>query len=77
MKQEEHFLQTCIKLGKHIQNLREERQISIREMSEKTGIRKEYLRKIELGKAYGVSLDRHLLKIAQTLNVKIIVLLDF
>lgn len=77
MKYDNQFLQICIKLGKRIQNLREERQISIKEMSEKTGIRKEYLRKIELGKAYGILIDRHLFKIADILNVRMSTLLKF
>lgn len=59
------------KLGKHVQNLREERKISIEEMSYKTGIRKEYLRKIEKGTAYGVLLNKHLIKLAAALEVNL------
>lgn len=51
--------------------------MTIKELSEKTGIRKEYLRKIENGKAYGVLFDKHLLKIAIALNTKISDLFDF
>ena len=46
-------------------------------MSEKTGIRKEYLRKIENGTAYGLLLDKHLLKIAIALNIHFYQLMDF
>lgn len=77
MKYDEHFLDTCRKLGNNIQTLREEKQMTIKELSEKTGIRKEYLRKIECGKAYGILFDKHLLKIAIALNTKISNLFDF
>ena len=76
MEYNESFIKTCEKLGKRIQNLREEKQITIKEMSEQTGIRKEYLKKIEQGKAYGVALDKHLIKIANVLQIKMSVLLD-
>ena len=56
-------------MGTHIKNLREERGLTIEDISIKTGIRKEYLRKIEQGKAYGVLIDKHLLKIARVLHV--------
>lgn len=58
-------------LGIHIKNLREEKNITIKELSKKTGIRKEYLVKIERGTAYGVMLNRHLVKIANALNIKL------
>ncbi len=64
-------------LGQQIQNLREERCMDINELSKKTGIRKEYLNKIEKGVAYGVLLEKHLVKIAKALNVKLSELLDF
>ena len=77
MKYDKHFLDTCRKLGDNIQKFREKKQMTIKELSEKTGIRKEYLRKIENGKAYGVLFDKHLLKIAIDLNTKISDLFDF
>ena len=77
MKYDEDFLDTCRKLGVNIQKTREEKQMTIKELSEKTGIRKEYLRKIEDGRAYGVLFDKHLLKIAISLNTKISDLFDF
>lgn len=76
MNYSESFIKACEKLGKRIQNLREEKQITIKEMSEQTGIRKEYLKKIEQGKAYGVALDKHLIKIANVLQIKMSILLD-
>jgi len=65
------------KLGQNIQRIRNEKQITIKELSNITQIRVEYLRKIESGKAYGVLLDKHLLKIAMGLNIKIKELFDF
>lgn len=58
-------------LGLNIKNLREERNISIKELSKKTGIRKEYLEKIESGKAYRIGINRHLCKIANALEIKL------
>ena len=66
-----------IKLGKHINKIREKKSISLSEISEKTGIRKSYLQKIEEGSAYGVLIERHLIKIANTLNITLKELLDF
>ena len=77
MKYDEDFLDTCKKLGNNIQKFREEKQMTIKELSEKTGIRKEYLRKIEDGKAYGVLFDKHLVKIATALNIKMSDLFNF
>lgn len=59
------------KLGKRIQKLREEKNISLIEMSCKTGIRKEYLQKIEKGTAYGILIGRHLIKIANAFEINI------
>ena len=63
------------KLGLKIKKLREEKNISIKELALKTGIRKEYLIKIENGTAYGIIIERHMIKIAQALNIKIYELL--
>ena len=77
MVYDEKFMETCQKLGNTIKRIREEKQITIKELSEKTGIRAEYLRKIEQGEAYGVLIDKHLLKIACCLNLKMSQLLNF
>ena len=68
--------QGFIKLGLHIKKLRVERKITLKELSEKTGIRKEYLQKIEDGKAYGVLMERHLFKISSALTIKISEMFD-
>ena len=52
MLTEEEFLK---KFGENIREFREERNITIEELSVITGIRKEYLKKIEAGKAYGLN----------------------
>ena len=67
MNYDKHFIENCENLGNNIQKYRNEQQISIIELSEKTGIGKEYLRKIENGQAYGILLDKHLFKIANAL----------
>ncbi len=77
MKYNENIKNDFIKLGKHIQNLREARKISLKEMSRKTGIRKDYLQKIEKGIAYGITLNTHLIKIANALNVSLVTLFEY
>lgn len=71
MNLNEKVEQSFKKLGLRIKKLREEQNINIKDLSEKTGIRKEYLRKIENGNAYGATLERHLVKISKTLKVKL------
>ena len=71
MKFTDKELQKFEKLGKNIQKYREGKEITLKELSEKTGIRKEYLQKIEKGIAYGVLIERHLFKIASALNIKV------
>ena len=77
MNIDEKIKQDFVKLGLHIQNLRKERNITLHELSEKTGIRVKYLQKIENGIAFGILIDRHLLKIAIALNVHFYQLFDF
>lgn len=60
-------------LGKNIQKSRTDRNISIKELSEKTGIREKYIIKIEKGEAIGMTTG-HLFKIADALNEKIYIL---
>lgn len=64
-------------LGKHIKYLREERNLTIKELALKTGIRREYLQKIENGSAYRVLLEKHLLKIADSLKIKLSELFNY
>lgn len=71
------FKEDLKKLGKHIKKLREKRNLTIKEVSLKTGIGIQYLYKIEQGKAYRVLIGKHLLKIANTLKIKMSELLDF
>ena len=65
------------KIGKNIRKLRESENITISELSEKTGIRKIYLQKIENCVAYRVSIEHHLLKIADALKIRISDIFDF
>ncbi|MBE7702878.1 MAG: helix-turn-helix domain-containing protein [Cyanobacteria bacterium SIG28] len=77
MKINEYFKQKLILLGLRIKQLREERNLTIKDVALKTGIRIQYLQKIEKGLAYGVLIDKHLLKIANALSVKLGELFDF
>ncbi len=77
MKFNEKFKLLCLNLGKHIQKIREEKGITIAEMSKRTGIITQYLIKIEKGVAYGVLIDKHLSKIATALEIKLSKLFEF
>lgn len=77
MKIDEELKQDFILLGKRIRKLREEKSLTIKDVSLKTGIRIQYLQKIEKGIAYGVLIDKHLLKIAIVLQVKMSELLNY
>ena len=77
MKYDENFLLICQKLGKKIKKLRTEKGITLKNMSDNTGICVRYLQKIENGKAYGLLIDRHLEKIANFLDAKLYDLLNF
>ena len=50
-------------LGKNIKDLREKYDFSSEELAQKSGIRKQYLKKIENGTAYGFKIS-HLEKLA-------------
>ena len=54
MKINEYFKQKLILLGLRIKQLREERNLTIKDVALKTGIRIQYLQKIEKGLACGV-----------------------
>lgn len=77
MKFNEKFKLLCLNLGKHIQKIREEKGVTIAEMSKRTGISAQYLRKIEKGIAYGILIDKHLSKIAIVLKIKLSKLFEF
>ena len=66
-----------VKLGENIRRLREERNITLKELAQKTEIRIAYLAKIEEGIAYGVLLEKHLSKIATVLNIRLSEMFDF
>ncbi len=55
-------------LGKTIKMCRIQKQLSLKELACKTKIRKEYLKKIENGKAVGVRLE-HINRICKGLNI--------
>ena len=61
-------------LGNNVQKIRLKKNISIKEMSEKTGIREKYLKKIEKGEAMGITTSKIFL-IAEALSVRVSLLL--
>ena len=63
--------------GKKIKFFREIKRMTLNELSDKTGIRTEYLKKIEKGTAKGLLISKHLLKIANALDVKMVDIFDF
>ena len=77
MKYDEEYCKICEQLGNHIKSIRESKDISLKEISKITGIRENYLEKIEIGKAYNVHVSRHLFKIADALKITIHELMMF
>lgn len=57
-------------LGSNVQKIRQSKNISIKELSEKTGIREKYLKKIEKGEAMGITTSKIFL-IADALSVRV------
>lgn len=64
-------------LGERIQKLRKDKNISLEELSTKTSIRKEYLKKIENGVAFGLLIERHLVKIAKVFDIRLFELFNY
>ena len=71
MKFSKDFKEKMVILGKNIQNLRREKNLTLKDLSQKTEIRTEYLKKIEEGTAYGILINKHLNKIANVFKIKI------
>ena len=70
MLNEDELKQDFILLGKQIRKLRKERNLTLNDLSLKTGIRIKYLQKIENGLVSGILINKHLLKIAIALEIK-------
>ena len=66
---EEKYKEIFIKFGKNIKEFRQERNITLQELSELTGIRQQYLKKIEDGKAYRIS-STHVFVFAKAFKIK-------
>ena len=71
MNLDEKIKQDFILLGLHIRKLREERILTIKELAEKTGLRPQYLQKIEKDIAYGMLFEKHLIPIAKAFDIKL------
>jgi len=65
----EKFLLLLKKLGENIRIQREKENISIKELSQKTGISVEYLKKVEQGLALRITTTK-IFNIARSLNIK-------
>lgn len=59
----------CKVLGEVIKDCRESKNITLKDISDVTGIRKDYLEKIEKGKAPGIKFS-HLFAISYALRVR-------
>ncbi len=77
MNIDEKIKQDFLLLGQNIKKLREERNLTIKETSQKTGIRPQYLQKIEAGLAYGVMIEKHLVPLAKVFKIKFYKLFEF
>lgn len=66
-----------VHLGKNIKKFREEKNITINELSEKTGIDLKYLKRIENGEALNISLSKHLFKIENALDINLSELFEY
>lgn len=62
------FEQKLILLGNRVKELRQQRNLTIRQLSEKSGITEKYLKRIESGKAFGIN-TRHLDRLCKGLNL--------
>lgn len=65
MEKKEKFLK---QIGENIKRVREQKEKTLEEISKRTGIRKQYLIRIEKGIAYGFS-TKHFLLISEALKV--------
>ena len=73
----EKIKQDLILLGLHIKKLREARNLTLKDVSLKTGIRVQYLKKIENGTAYRVKIEKHLYKISKALSINFAEMFNF
>ena len=77
MGYEKEYADFCKKLGMRIKNLREEKKLSLEELSLITNINIKKLKNLESGCSERIFFDKHLLKISNALNVDIGLLFEF
>ena len=77
MKKDNKYEKDFKLIGERIKFLREKQNLSIKDLSIKTKISARYLAQIENGLAFGMCINKHLLVIANVLNVKISELFKF
>lgn len=68
-------LKIFINLGKTVKSLREEKGLSLNELSEKSGININYLKVIEQGNATGITITK-IIRLAESFDIKPHSLLD-
>lgn len=66
---DEIFKQDLVLLGRHIRKLREERGLTLAEVSSATGISISYLKKIEEGKAYRIKVFAHIFPMIELFHI--------
>ena len=71
MENNETFEELCILIGKNIRKLRLEKGLTVKDLSQRTKITQNYIRKIEKGIAYKMLINRHIDNIATALEVKL------
>lgn len=77
MENPANSMKKFVRLGKNITKFRKEKNITINELSEKTGINLKYLKRIENGEALNISLSKHLFKIENALDIKLSELFEY
>lgn len=64
----EIFKQILILVGNKVKELRQKRNMTIKELSEKSGISQKYLKKIENGQAIGIT-TKHIDRLCRSLDL--------
>lgn len=77
MELPEKIKRNFVLFGENVKMLREERNMTLKELSQKTGMRVEYLKKIEQGSAYGMRICTHVVKLAKAFNVPVSLMFRF
>lgn len=77
MELPEKIKRNFVLFGENVKMLREERNMTLKELAQKTGMRVEYLKKIEQGSAYGMRICTNVVKPAKAFNVPVSLMFRF